>query len=346
MDWLDPALPRPRHGGRIREAARHYGIPPEAWLDLSTGINPHGWAAPAVPAETWHALPEEGDGLVAAARACYRASHVLPVAGSQAAIQALPHLRPPGRVGILTPGYAEHAHAWRRTGHEVVPVTASADRVGEALPTLDVLILIHPNNPTGTRFLRRHLLEWHSRIAARGGWLVLDEAFMDPTPHESLAAQSHLPGLIVLRSLGKFFGLAGARVGFVCAAPPLLERLDALLGPWTLAGPSRWIATKALRDTAWQAGMRVRLHQESRRLASLLTRHGLTPTGGCALFQWVLTPQAPAWEEALARRGILVRRFDTPASLRFGLPGQDREWERLDQALEKIRREVSCLPVP
>ncbi len=322
------------HGGRPRAAADRYGIALEEWLDLSTGINPHGWPVPAIPPSAWARLPEDEDGLEQAARAYYGAGHLLPVAGSQAALQALPRLRPPSRVKVLTPGYAEHIAAWRGAGHAVVAIEAEA--LEFAVPTADVLVLIHPNNPTGARFPVDRLLDWHAQLALRGGWLVVDEAFMDVTPDHSLCDLAGRPGLIVLRSLGKFFGLAGARVGFVCGPPGLLARLHRLLGPWTLNTPGRWVAKAALGDLDWQEQARLRLVAEGERLRVLLARHGLEPQGGCALFQWVRTATAPDLHEGLACQGILTRLFEDPPSLRLGLPGTEADWARLDAALTRM----------
>jgi len=322
------------HGGRLREAATRYDIPLADWLDLSTGINPEGWPTPLLPASAWSRLPEENDGLEQAAREYYGAEHLLPVAGSQAAIQALPQLRSPSRVSVLYPAYAEHSAAWRRAGHTVMAVTR--EQLNEAVPQSDVLVLIHPNNPTGASFKVEQLLDWQMQLAARDGWLVVDEAFMDVTPEQSLCCYSCRPGLIVLRSLGKFFGLAGARVGFVCAQPELLARLNNLLGPWTVNTPARWVATAALKDRAWQNGARRRLAHDSACLHTLLMQHGLSPTGGSALFQWIRTPQAVQLHEALARHGILTRLFTNPPSLRFGLPGNKKDWRRLAAVLVGI----------
>ncbi|HXH01818.1 MAG TPA: threonine-phosphate decarboxylase CobD [Candidatus Competibacteraceae bacterium] len=322
------------HGGRLRAAALRYGIPLAEWLDLSTGLNPNGWPVPAVPPAVWLRLPETDDGLEQAARDYYGAPQVLPVAGSQAAIQTLPLLRPPGRVGVLSPGYAEHAHGWARAGHEVLPLAAEA--VDAAVERLDVLVLINPCNPSGVRFPVARLLTWHERLAARGGWLLVDEAFMDVTPGDSLAAHSERPGLIVLRSLGKFFGLAGARVGFVLAEPALLARLEEKLGPWSVAGPARWVAARALADRDWHNATRSRLHAAGERLWRLLVRHGLEPAGGTALFQWVRHPAAAVLHESLARQGILTRLFQDPASLRFGLPPDEAGWIRLQYCLAQL----------
>lgn len=322
------------HGGRLRRAARDYGIPLEQWLDLSTGISPFGWPVPDIPASAWRRLPEDDDGLIEAARAYYDAPHVLPVAGSQAAIQALPLLRPASRVGVIAPGYAEHAHAWQRAGHQVTAKTADALLADTA--SWDVLVLIHPNNPGGERFDIDALLQVHAELAKRGGWLVVDEAFIDVTPQHSLCGYTDREGLIVLRSAGKFFGLAGARAGFVCASPAVLQVLREQLGPWTLSGPSRYVLRQALADRAWQAQARTRLLQTSERLAALLSSCAWHPTAGCGLFQWCRRDDALHVHRALAQRGILTRLFETPASLRFGLPPDDLAFERLNEALSGI----------
>ncbi|AYH45648.1 threonine-phosphate decarboxylase CobD [Azoarcus sp. DN11] len=321
------------HGGRLRRAAQQYGIPLADWLDLSTGINPHAWPVPPVPAAAWHRLPEDDDGLENAAAAYYGTDQLLPVAGSQPAIQALPALVPGERVTVLAPTYAEHPHAWRGRTLRAL----AADAVDAAIDDTDVLLLVHPNNPSGAHFAREKLLEWHARLAARGGWLVVDEAFIDAAPAESLATAAGRPNLVVLRSLGKFFGLAGARVGFVLAPAALRARLADLLGPWTLSGPARHVARAALTDRTWQDAMRARLEGEAARLAALLRHGGLGEPAGPALFQWLRHADAPAVQDHLARAGILVRRFDAPASLRFGLPPDEAGWERLAAALDALR---------
>lgn len=325
------------HGGRLRAAASAYGIPLPQWLDLSTGINPRGWPVPPLPPQVWQRLPEDEDGLLAVASAYYGTSHLLPCAGSQQAIQALPALRAPGRVGMLAPCYAEHPHAWRRAGHEVVSVQST--QIDTQLDALDVLLLVHPNNPTGERFEPRQLLDWHARLAARGGWLVIDEAFIDTTPQYSLAAHVGAEGLIVLRSLGKFFGLAGARVGFVLAWPALLRQLTALFGPWAVSHPAREVTRLALNDTVWQQMNRRELTERGARLARTLIDAGHAPTGGTALFQYVVSAEAATLQQRLARQGILVRLFEQPAALRFGLPADEDEWQRLTQALQQMECE-------
>lgn len=320
------------HGGRLREAASRYHIPLNEWLDLSTGINPHSWPVPPLPRQCWQSLPEDDDGLEQAAATYYGARSLLPVAGSQAAIQALPLLRPSCRVGILSPSYAEHAAAWQRHGHHVVAL--NTPEIETQLPSLDVLLLVNPNNPTGEQFTREKLLAWHKMLEKRGGWLIVDEAFADAIPGYSLAAVTGRAGLIVLRSLGKFFGLAGARVGFVLAWPALLRQIKASLGPWAVSGPSREVARLALSDRGWQMAMHQNLRTSARRLETLLRQYGLTPEGGTTLFQYCPTTEAEWLHEGLAKQGILTRLFQQPDALRFGLPGIDSDWQRLAQALE------------
>lgn len=333
------------HGGKLRWAAKRYGIPLAQWLDLSTGINPVTWPVPSVPDSVWNRLPEDEDGLVEAAQSYYGARHVLPVAGSQAAIMSLPKiLCPPGEkrcIGVLNPSYAEHGHAWQQAGHELVPL--QPESIEANLAQLHGLVLVSPNNPTGHRFSKETLLQWHERLTLQGGFLVVDEAFMDATPDQSLAGHSHLPGLVVLRSLGKFFGLAGARVGFVLAHEDLLLALQEVLGPWALTGPSRHVAKAALEDSQWHMQNRAYLEMAGERLHALLSRHGLTANGGTPLFQWLRHAQADELQELFARQGIWLRLFKEPMSLRFGLPASEPQWQRLEQALRAIMTEHASL---
>jgi len=320
-----------KHGGGILEASRRHGIPVGDWLDLSTGLNPNGWPAPAITAEAWLRLPETTDGLEAAAADYYGCETLLPVAGSQAAIQTLPLMRAPCRVGMLDTTYAEHPHAWSRGGHQVERL--HPDALDGAVERLDVLLVCNPNNPTGWQADPLRLEDWRQRLASRGGWLVVDEAFMDVDPTSSMLPRIGEPGLIVLRSVGKFFGLDGARVGFVFAWPELLERMADELGPWTINGPARQVVRLALEDRTWQQRMRVQLRTDSERLATCLRTHGLEPTGSSALFQWLAFDEATALHTFLAERGILTRLFTAPVSTRFGLPANEGEWVRLEAAL-------------
>jgi cobalamin biosynthetic protein CobC len=319
------------HGGNLRRAIAQFGGQPAEWLDLSTGINPHAWPAPPIAGDAWHRLPEPDPGLVQAACAYYGAPDLLPVAGTQAAIQSLPRLRTRSRVAVVSPTYAEHGFRWRDAGHDVIDV-APAD-IDAHLGSCDVLVVCNPNNPTGHRVQPDVLLAWADRLHTRGGWLIVDEAFGDMEPALSVAAHCGLPGLIVLRSVGKFFGLAGLRLGFIGAEPALLARLADLLGPWSISGPAQVVGKAALADAAWQAAMRTRLADEGGRLRTLLARHGVQ-SHGTDLFQWWAAADPVALHDHLARQHIWVRLFPEAArGLRLGLPAAESDWARLALAL-------------
>lgn len=329
------------HGGHLIDAAQKYNIPLDSWIDLSTGINPNGWPIPEIPADCWQRLPESSDGLVPAARHYYQCHSILPVAGSQAAIQALPQLRNKSTVGVLTPAYAEHGYSWKKAGHKVIELTV--DTIETHIPQLDVLILINPNNPSGQRFSKEQLLRWHNLLTQHNGWLIIDEAFIDTTPEYSLSSHPVSNGLIVLRSIGKFFGLAGIRCGFVIAAETLLHSLNQKLGPWTISHPSRYIATAALLDTYWQQQTQNELIQQARQLNLLLSKHGLKPESQTDLFHWVKTPYAKQIHQYLAQHGILIRLFSQPLSLRFGLPKNEQQVLYLEEILQKMPQMNDCM---
>ncbi len=331
-----------KHGGRILAASEKYSIPLKDWIDLSTGLNPNGWPVPYVPAAVWQSLPEDDDGLQTAACQYYGCDACLPVAGSQAAIQILPMLRSYSKVGVISPTYAEHEHNWKQRGHDVVQLT-EVD-VDKHIEQLDVLVVINPNNPTGKEISSKKLLSWHQKFSIKGGWLIVDEAFMDATPENSLLTAGIKPGLIILRSLGKFFGLAGIRCGFVIADKELLQLIATKLGPWALTGPTRYIAKQALLDKAWQKQVCEDLTNSSARLFHILNEAGLKPTGSNALFQWLSHPDAEHIYEVCAKQGILIRYFEkvitsnttVMPSLRFGLAGKEEQWQRLTDVLKTL----------
>jgi cobalamin biosynthetic protein CobC len=321
------------HGGRLRAAAQQYNIPLADWLDLSTGINPNGYPVPALDPACWQRLPEENDGLEAAAAAYYGNDRLLALPGSQAAIQILPALFTPVAVACLSPIYEEHPQAWLRAGHRLRRLPSLQRALAAATPTI---LLCNPNNPTAATLPRSALLDAAAQLQRRGGWLIVDEAFGDHDPDNCLAplaGSAQAPNLIVLRSFGKFFGLAGARVGFIFGVPEKLDRLREALGPWPLSGPARAVARHALADTVGQTQARLDLAATMPRLAALLAPLGeVTST---ALFTTLATPNASALSEYFARCAILLRSFDAHGLLRVGLPGSEAQWQRLTQAINE-----------
>ena len=325
------------HGGDLDGARAAFPGAPAPWIDLSTGINPWPYPLPPVPLDAWTRLPGRGEeeALRAAAASCYGASSaelVATASGSQALIQLLPRLCRPGRVAVLGPTYAEHARCWALAGHEVRAV----ERPEEAgVLVAGVLVIVNPNNPDGRRFAPGELLEMAGAQAARGGLLVVDEAFADMRPEDSVAPAAGRPGLVVLRSFGKFFGLAGLRLGIALAPAALAAALREAVGPWAVSGPGLAIATAALGDRDWIPATRDRLARASAGLDRLLEGAGLRVAGGTELFRLVEDARAPSLYRALGSAGILVRRFEhRPDWLRFGLPGPDEAWRRLAVALD------------
>lgn len=307
--------------------------PPLPQLDLSRTGNPDGWPVPSLPAAAWHDLPEGNDGLEAAAAEYYCNANLLPVAGALAATRLLPVLLPRAVVACIGPLANPHVQAWTQIGHR--PRLLQNATLPRALAAATPYVLFaHPNDVTADRHPHAVAVDAANQLKKRGGWLIVDESLIDPTPEESLtplAGTAEAPNLIVLRSLDHFFGLAGVRVGFVFAAPDLLAKMAAAMGPWTVAGPSRAAARQALLDRDWQAAMRARLLAAGQRLHQLLAPFGEVKS--TALFATLNTPQAAELHAYLADHGILVHQVEQASLLRVGLPGSEADWQRLSAAL-------------
>lgn len=324
------------HGGRIDAAALLYPSAPQPWIDLSTGINPVAWPVPQIPLARYQRLPlaREIAQMTAAAADVYGLpanAAIVPVSGSELAIRLLPRMIGAGRVGILTPTYGSHAAAWRDAGAEVHELAALPD---PKLHDLETLIVVNPNNPDGRAVARADLAAFAQAWTATGRRLIVDEAFADVRTDVSVLAMPDLPvGMVVLRSLGKFFGLAGLRVGFVVVAEPDTSAWCRLLGDWPVSGPACEIATLALRDAAWIAATRARLAADRRRLDGMIGCAGLKLLGGTDLFGLFEAQDGIDLLDHFARAGILVRGFAAaPRHYRFGLPADEAAWRRLEAA--------------
>jgi len=310
---------------------------PEPFIDLSTGINPHPYPIPPLAPEIFTHLPEPADldrlaGLAASAYGAPSAESVVTASGSQILVTLAAGLLLPGRAVILGPTYAEHARAASLAGHEVYTVS-ELEPLGES----DLAIVVNPNNPDGRIVSREDLLAIAERQSAHGGLLIVDEAFMDAGPRdESLSAHVEAANVVVLRSFGKFFGMAGLRLSFALAPRTLAAHLNAALGPWPVSGAALTIGAAALSDRNWVEATRASLAKAAGRLGLLLEGAGLVKIGGTDLFWLVRTPEAPELFDRLGRAGIFVRRFaEEPSWLRFGLPGAEADWQRLEDALRR-----------
>ncbi|MGI4876879.1 MAG: aminotransferase class I/II-fold pyridoxal phosphate-dependent enzyme [Janthinobacterium lividum] len=314
------------HGGRIDLARRIFPDAPADWIDLSTGIAPRAYRHAMVAGDA-RRLPSRDAlaGLEHAAAAAFGVddpARVVAVAGSELGLRLVAVALAPKRVAVVRPGYGGHLTAWGDA--EVIPVT------DVAASAHDVTVLANPNNPDGRRLTRAQLA-----TAANPGWLVVDEAFADAGPGDSLALLA-LPNVVVLRSFGKFYGLPGLRLGFVIAPPEIATRLRRLVGDWPVATPVLRTATAAYRDTAWQARQRRFLDSTAARLDRLLLAAGFEIAGGTVLFRLARHSRADTRFLSLAAAGILVRPFDPGSGLlRFGLPDGRSQWLRLASVLQE-----------
>lgn len=329
---LSDVFALPVHGGDLGAAEARFGRPSREWLDLSTGISPFPYPLPDLQ-QASHRLPDSGAeaALNAAAAAHYGVvdvNRVVAAPGCQSLIQLLPRLRPYCHVAVISPTYREHAEAWSAMGHQVLPCE-TLDRIGDA----EVVVVVNPNNPDGRHHDLSRLVEIAERLAARGGLMVVDEAFADTVPDQSLASRTR-SGLLVLRSFGKFFGLAGLRLGFAICEPTLARQLRTALGLWPISGPALAVGRAALADQAWIEAARRKLIDEAQRLDQVLHGAQLSVAGGTHLFRLVNAPRAWALYEHLGQRGVLVRPFAAaPRWLRFGLPPGEEGRARLQEAL-------------
>jgi cobalamin biosynthetic protein CobC len=328
---MEPAL---LHGGNLDAARKLFPGAPEPFIDLSTGINPHSYPVPPLPPDLFARLPEpaEINRLAAIAAETYGApspSCVVAAPGTQILLTPVAALVPPGKAAVLGPTYGEFSRAASLAGHDVAEV-----RDVRQLREADLAVVVNPNNPDGRVLGKCELLDLlHAR--KHRGLLVVDEAFMDAgSDGASLCSEVARGGIVVLRSFGKFFGLAGVRLGFAVATPAIAARLATALGPWAVSGPAIAIGKMALADRAWTHAIRVRLEGEAHQLDAVLTAARMEIVGGTSLFRLVRTPAADRLFHHLGGAGILARRFpEYPAWLRFGLPGSDGAWDRLRASL-------------
>jgi cobalamin biosynthetic protein CobC len=318
------------HGGNLDLAQQRFGGRAEDWIDLSTGINRLPYPVGEVSARAWSALPSraEIEVLHQAARHAYRTSAALvAMSGAQAAIQLLPQLGPPGRARILAPTYNEYAGVLSTAGWDVQEASEL-----DALAGADIAIVVNPNNPDGRCFAPKDLLALLPRV----GRLVIDESFADAVPQLSLVPEADRPGLLILRSFGKFYGLAGLRLGFAIGNAADIAKLAAMSGPWPVSGAAIAIGCRALRDDAWAEATSARLALDSTRLDAMAQAQGWRLVGGAPLFRLYETPDALAAQEKLARGQIWSRVFaQNPTWLRLGLPGSEAEWMRLAKILAR-----------
>ncbi|WP_341366872.1 threonine-phosphate decarboxylase [Yoonia sp. BS5-3] len=305
------------HGGGLDAAIAQYGGTRTGWLDLSTGINPVSYPSPSLPPDAWTALPDKAafTRLYGLARRFWQVpegADIIAASGASAIIAALPYVFPKGDVCIPGPTYNEHGAAFQAAGW----------RLGQAPG--DVMVAVHPNNPDGRLWSK-------TELTAKS--IIIDESFGDVAPDASLMRLADRPGTVILKSFGKFWGLAGLRLGFAIGDPAIIGQLRDLLGPWQVSGPALHIGAEALADPTWADETRTRLQKDALRLDTLLISKGAEPLGGTTLFRLYRVQNARAAQDQLARHHVWSRVFPYADDwLRLGLPPTDR-WAQLQDAL-------------
>lgn len=324
------------HGGRLDEAVARYGGKREDWLDLSTGINPRAYPLPELPAFLFARLPESAGAVMLkkAAQNYYRVparQQIVVANGTQAIIQVLPRMFGKNvSVDIISPTYDEHAYCWRRNGAKVREVATLEEVAG------NIVVLVNPNNPDGRVVDAKQLQETAKQLSARNATLIVDEAFCDCRPDVSIASAG-LENVIVLKSFGKFFGLAGVRLGFAICAENHANIMREEFGPWSTSATAEAIGTKALQDQNWIEGTRYWVDESSKLLQDLLLANCFDCVGNAGLFVTVAHDMAEELYEHLCENRILTRAFSSnPKWLRFGLCENAQQLERLETVLRRF----------
>jgi len=334
------------HGGRLNQIAKQYNIPVDDWLDLSTGIAPLSYPIPDIPLKLWQQLPQENSALMTAAKQYYQCEQILVTNGSQSIIKMLPslwqaHMPLSKTVYLPERGYKEHAQAWKNTNYQLSFYQDDLPPIN-TLKTNSVLVIINPNNPTGKALTKSKLREYQKKLTSLNGLLVIDEAFIDVCPTaQSMCSLVNNDNTLVLRSFGKFFGLAGIRIGFLIANDFWHNQFENALGPWQVNGPAQFIAQHALLDTTWQTQQRhnlqqLRQQQETLLLEGLIKGLGkelIADINGTDLFLTLSFHHQNTASELyhlLCQQGIYCRLADEKDTLRFGIATQEQQLRLLE----------------
>jgi cobalamin biosynthetic protein CobC len=333
----------PVHGGDVRRILQEYPDAPEPLLDLSAALNPLPWAVPdRIPLQLFHHLPDGYDELLLSACSFYQQDNLWPVNGSQQAIEVLPRLRSESVIAVPDSGYQEHAWCWKKQGHSVFRYQAEdliGDNFYDLLSQIDVLVVINPNNPTGQLFSSERLRLCYQYLAEKGGWLIVDEAFMDILPVQiqkdaALISEVASDGLWVLRSLGKYSGLAGIRSGFVASSVNNLQLFRLQCGPWHMSAVTAWLTQQFLQDKRWHENIKTELHYCFSKQKTLL-QHYFSIIGETPLFLTCQSSDVTGIQNQLAQSGIRVRAFPEQGWLRFGLLRDNSGHHRLKNTLKQ-----------
>jgi threonine-phosphate decarboxylase len=321
-----PADATPPHGGDVYHLARTLGLKVEDLLDFSANINPLGCPA-GVTAAVQTALADlvhypDRRGLelrrdLAAFHAC-SPEEVLVGNGSTELIYLAVRALKPGRALIVAPAFSEYQEALEAAR---VPydfhLTSEADNFTLAgrpqAGGAELVFLANPASPSGALLQPERLLPWLEFWDAAGAYVALDEAFIDFVEEASVKTYlRRFPRLLILRSFTKFFAIPGLRLGYLLAAPALVDALAAVQEPWSVNTLAQAAGRACLKDHDYMARTRALVSEERRRLfEGLQALPDLTPFAGAAnylLVKLTLTGwTAGRLRKRLLSKGLIIR---------------------------------------
>jgi threonine-phosphate decarboxylase len=356
------------HGGDVDGVARAYGVPADRLIDFSANINPMGPPRRALmrlarEAADRRILTRYPDPDYAELRQVLAAALRVPATGvtiangSVALIGAVIRTIAPRECLLATPAFGEYSRALQASRCRVrrLPLDAArgfeldGDRLIDTLtkhrPPL--CVLTNPHNPSGALTRRPQMLRVLARSLRTKTRLVVDEAFMDYAPTETLVAEAvRSEHLVVLRSLTKFYGMPALRVGYAVSSPRMAARLAAQLPPWPVTTMAASAAAAAVQDQQYARRTLVSVADQRRWLSQALRTMGVAVYPSAANFLLLRLPAtAPTSTRVRARlitdAGVIVRdcrSFDGLSNGRFIRVAvrQRDENERLVRALGSV----------
>jgi threonine-phosphate decarboxylase len=328
------------HGGNIYEAAARTGIEEEKILDFSASINPLGVPGDAARlmrktlARLDHYPEPYAEHLVGriARSLGLGTESVICGNGSTELIYLVPRALRPRHVIIPGPTFRLYEKACRISGAQAVAGFPLKDAAAFDLPPTDfayaieemgsgpsktpsshghsctMAFLCNPNNPTGRLVSRKDVLKIAEAAAKSGCYLVVDEAFIDFCPEESVSLEvAGNPYLIVLRSMTKFYALSGLRIGYGLFHPSVSPRIRAHKEPWTINSLAQAAAVAALDDEPYRRRSLEVMSREKLFLERGLTGLGIPFVPSRANYYLLRPRKARHMRLALEEKGILVR---------------------------------------
>ena len=316
------------HGGNIYYYSEKYGIPPERILDFSASINPLGAPKAALKAikDALPMLANYPDPSVGELKEAVSAEtgvgfeSILAGNGSTELIYLFPRYFRPKTALVLAPTFSDYSRALALSGcavrhfglREADGFVPDMARLEKAAAGADLVVLCNPNNPTGTLLERDALSRLAGTLVGAGKQVVIDEAFIEYAPGESLIREAaKRRGLIVLRNFTKFYGMPGLRLGYLCAHPSLVKKLDEAKEPWSVNTLAVKAAVAALSDKGFtRKSLRVFREEQAFMLGALGNIGGVKVFPSSANFFLVRLPEnaeAGPLSERMAEKGILIR---------------------------------------